>query len=290
MEEQMRIYRYYDKINGKNVYLKVTDEVAKFLQNSYKQWQRQQEECYEHNISLNKVLYEDDDDNPITLEDVVPDRTDEEIQDFCERCFRNQKLYRLVWKMVEKLTEKQQKLVDDIYVYDKSQSEIAEELGVSDSAVSQAHDTVILHLAFYFYSDEEFQETDLYKRNQREFEYALKQVAIEIFKRIAEENGLKINLNAVRKLTKNNTQFLKLVATLKGKLPEAEKKRYTHMNRTVKHTLDEMNLDWSKENILTVPTDLKLPENTEQIIKELTKKMSKKKKSKKKKKKKHKKR
>lgn len=71
----MRIYRYYDKINGKNVYLKVTDEVAKFLQNSDKQWQRQQEECYEHNISLNKVLYEDDDDNPIMLEDVVPDRT-----------------------------------------------------------------------------------------------------------------------------------------------------------------------------------------------------------------------
>ena len=34
MEEQKRIYRYYDKINGKNVYLKVTDEVAKFLQNS----------------------------------------------------------------------------------------------------------------------------------------------------------------------------------------------------------------------------------------------------------------
>ena len=96
----MRIYRYYDKINGKNVYIKVTDEVAKFLQNSDKQWQRQQEECYEHNISLNKVLYEDDDDNPILLEDVVPDRTDEEIQDFCERCFRNQKLYRLVWKMV----------------------------------------------------------------------------------------------------------------------------------------------------------------------------------------------
>lgn len=122
MEEQMRTFRYYDRINGKNVYLKVTDEVAKFLQNSDKQWQRQQEECYEHNISLNKVLYEDDDDNPITLEDVVPDRTDEEIQEFCERCFKNQKMYRLVWKMVEKLTEQQQKLVDDIYVYDKSQT------------------------------------------------------------------------------------------------------------------------------------------------------------------------
>lgn len=82
MEEQKRIYRYYDKINDKYVRVEVTDEVAKFLQNSDKQWQRRQVECYEHNISLNKVLYEDDDDNPITLEDVVPDRTDEEIQEF----------------------------------------------------------------------------------------------------------------------------------------------------------------------------------------------------------------
>ena len=40
MEEQMRIYRYYDKINNKYVRLEVTDEVAKFLQNSDKQWQR----------------------------------------------------------------------------------------------------------------------------------------------------------------------------------------------------------------------------------------------------------
>lgn len=290
MEEQKRIYRYYDKINDKYMRVEVTDEVAKFLQNSNKEIQRQRDESYEHNISLNKILYEDDDDNPITLEDVVPDRTDDEIREFCKKCFRNQRLYRCVWSIVDKLTEKEQKLVDDIYIYDKSQKEIAEELGVSESAISQAHDRVLLHLTFYFYTDEEFQQTDLYKRNQREFEYALKQVAIEIFKRIAEENGLKINLNAVRKLTKNNTQFLKLVTTLNGKLPEAEKKRYTHMNRTVKHTLDEMNLDWSKENILTVPTDLKLSENTEQIIKELTKKMSKKKKSKQKKKKKHKKR
>lgn len=289
MEEQMRTFRYYDRINGKNVYLKVTDEVAKFLQNSDKQWQRQQEECYEHNISLNKVLYEDDDDNPITLEDVVPDRTDEEIQEFCERCFKNQKMYRLVWKMVEKLTEQQQKLVDDIYVYDKSQTQIAEELGVSDSAVSQAHDTVILHLAFYFYTDEEFQQTDLYKRNQREFEYALKQVAIEIFKRIAEENGLKINLNDVRKLTKYNTQFLKMVTRLKGKLPADEKKQFTKINRTVKQNLDKLNVDWSKENILTVPTDLKMPDNTEEMMNNLIKSNTKSKKKKSKKKKKHKK-
>ena len=91
MEEQMRTFRYYDRINGKNVYLKVTDEVAKFLQNSDKQWQRQQEECYEHNISLNKVLYEDDDDNPITLEDVVPDRTDDEFDDMLQQLMEERK-------------------------------------------------------------------------------------------------------------------------------------------------------------------------------------------------------
>ena len=38
MEEQKRIYRYYDKINDKYVRVEVTDEVAKFLQNNTKQW------------------------------------------------------------------------------------------------------------------------------------------------------------------------------------------------------------------------------------------------------------
>ena len=265
----MRIYRYYDKINGKNVYIKVTDEVAKFLQNSDKQWQRQQEECYEHNISLNKVLYEDDDDNPITLEDVVPDRTDEEIQEFCERCFRNQRLYRLVWKIVEKLTEKEQKLVDDIYVYNKSQTEIAEELGVSDSNISQAHDRVLFHLTFYFYTDEEFQQADLFKRNEREFKFDLERVALEIFKLSLEDAGIKINLNDVRNVSKNFTQILKMASSLGIKLPFKQKKQLTFMNRKVKQGLDKLNLDWSKQNILTVPTNLKIPDNQEQMMNDL---------------------
>ena len=269
MEEQMRIYRYYDKINNKYVRLEVTDEVAKFLQNNTKQWQRQQEDCYDYNVSLNKVLYEDDDDNPITLEDVVPDRTDEEIQEFCERCFRNQRLYRLVWKIVEKLTEKEQKLVDDIYVYNKSQTEIAEELGVSDSNISQAHDRVLLNLTFYFYTDEEFQQTDLFKRNEREFKFDLERVALEIFKLSLEDAGIKINLNDVRNVSKNFTQILKMASSLGIKLPFKQKKQLTFMNRKVKQGLDKLNLDWSKQNILTVPTNLKTPDNQEQMMNDL---------------------
>ena len=266
MEEQKRIYRYYDKINDKYVRVEVTDEVAKFLQNNTKQWQRQQEDCYDYNVSLNKVLYEDDDDNPITLEDVVPDRTDDEIREFCEKCFRNQRLYRCVWNVVDKLNEKEQKLVDDIYIYDKSQKEIADELGVSESAISQAHDRMLTHLANFFYTDKAFMQMDLYKRNEREFKYSL----MEVVKEIDKEEGLEINLNSVYDLVKDNTQMLKMISSLGIEINETQKEIFTTMNRVVRQTLDDLNLDFGEQNILTVPQNLDMPD-IGQLLKDLTK-------------------
>lgn len=266
MEEQKRIYRYYDKINDKYVRVEVTDEVAKFLQNNTKQWQRQQEDCYNYNVSLNKVLYEDDDDNPITLEDVVPDRTDDEMREFCEKCFRNQRLYRCVWNVVDKLNEKEQKLVDDIYIYDKSQKEIADELGVSESAISQAHDRMLTHLAYFFYTDKEFMQMDLYKRNEREFKYSL----MEVVKEIDKEEGLEINLNSVYDLVKDNTQMLKMISSLGIEINETQKETFTTMNRVVRQTLDDLNLDFGEQNILTVPQNLDMPD-IGQLLKDLTK-------------------
>ena len=81
-----------------------------------------------------------------------------------------------------------------------------------------------------------------------------------------------------------------MVTRLKGKLPADEKKQLTKMNRTVKQNLDKLNVDWSKENILTVPTDLKMPDDTEEMMNNLIKSKKKSKKKKSKKKKKHKKR
>ena len=266
MEEQKRIYRYYDKINDKYVRVEVTDEVAKFLQNNTKQWQRQQEDCYDYNVSLNKVLYEDDDDNPITLEDVVPDRTDDEIREFCEKCFRNQRLYRCVWNVVDKLNEKEQKLVDDIYIYNKSQKEIADELGVSESAISQAHDRMLTHLAYFFYTDKEFMQMDLYKRNEREFKYSL----MEVVKEMDKEEGLEINLNSVYDLVKDNTQMLKMISSLGIEINETQKEIFTTMNRVVRQTLDDLNLDFGEQNILTVPQNLDMPD-IGQLLKDLTK-------------------
>ena len=266
MEEQKRIYRYYDKINDKYVRVEVTDEVAKFLQNNTKQWQRQQEDWYDYNVSLNKVLYEDDDDNPITLEDVVPDRTDDKIREFCEKCFRNQRLYRCVWNVVDKLNEKEQKLVDDIYIYDKSQKEIADELGVSESAISQAHDRMLTHLAYFFYTDKEFMQMDLYKRNEREFKYSL----MEVVKEIDKEEGLEINLNSVYDLVKDNTQMLKMISSLGIEINETQKEIFTTMNRVVKQTLDNLDIDFNQQNILTVPQNLDMPD-VGQLLKDLTK-------------------
>ena len=266
MEEQKRIYRYYDKINDKYVRVEVTDEVAKFLQNNTKQWQRQQEDCYDYNVSLNKVLYEDDDDNPITLEDVVPDRTDDEIWEFCEKCFRNQRLYRCVWNVVDKLNEKEQKLVYDIYIYDRSQKEIADELGVSESAISQAHDRMLTHLAYFFYTDKEFMHMDLYKRNEREFKYSL----MEVVKEMDKEEGLEINLNSVYDLVKDNTKMLKMISSLGIEINETQKEIFTTMNRVVKQTLDNLDIDFNQQNILTVPQNLDMPD-VGQILKDLTK-------------------
>ena len=160
-------------------------------------------------------------------------------------------------------------MVDDIYVYNKSQTEIAEELGVSDSNISQAHDRVLLHLTFYFYTDEEFQQTDLFKRNEREFKFDLERVALEIFKLSLEDAGIKINLNDVRNVSKNFTQILKMASSLGIKLPFKQKKQLTFMNRKVKQGLDKLNLDWSKQNIITVPTNLKIPDNQEQMMNDL---------------------
>ena len=60
-----------------------------------------------------------------------------------------------------------------------------------------------------------------------------------------------------------------MATSLGIKLPIRQKKQLTFMNRKVKQGLNKLNLDWSKQNILTVPTDLKMPDNHEQMMNDL---------------------
>ena len=90
---------------------------------------------------------------------------------------------------------------------------------MSDEDICQAHKRMLKHIAYFFYTDKEFMQMDLYKRNQREFEQSLIQVAEEL----SDEEQLEFNLNDIRDLTKDNTQMLKMVSSLGIELDETEK-------------------------------------------------------------------
>ena len=154
-----------------------------------------------------------------------------------------------------KLDDKQQKLIDDLFVKEKFQNQIAKEFGVSASGISQMKDTALLHLRYHFYTDKEFMQTDIYKRNKREFDFDLVQVAKEINK----NEYFSIDLNDVANLVKNNTQVLKMLSSLGIDIDEKQKELLSFMNRVVKKFIE--NIDTSKGNFLNVPLNIEIPDD-----------------------------
>lgn len=249
----MRTIQYYDRINKKLIDLEVTDEVARFLMSNDKKLRRHQAKYDYFNISIDTPINSNDEDS-ITLAETLEDKV--EVMD-CATCRRKIHLFNTVWKVVDKLKPKQIELIDNLYIFDKTQKEIAKMWNVSESSVSQMKDTALLHLTYHFYTDKEFKKTDLYKRNKREFEFDLPRVAKELDK----ENGLTFDLNAINNLVKDNTQMLKALSSLGIELDESQKKLFSFMNKTVKHALKDLNLDYSKQNTITIPSNLKLPDD-----------------------------
>ena len=249
----MRIIHYYDRIHKEFIDIEVTDEVAKFLLANDK-WLRRHQNKYDYYIlSLETPIYTNDDGENICLEETIA--YNEANNDNLDEKTKN--LYKLVWKIVSNLKESEQKLIKDVFVNQKNQKQIAHELKISESAISQLKKTAMLHLTYYFYTDNEFIETDLYKRHKREFDFDLKRIA----KQIDGQDGLKINLNNVYNLVKDNTQMLKMISSLGIEIDEKQKNLFTYMNRTVKQFLDYLNLDINKTNTLNVPADLEIPKD-----------------------------
>ena len=252
--EFVRIIKYFDRIHSKYVDVEVTDEVARFLLANDKYLRRLQKRYNYYTVSLEKVIYSTDDGEDITLAEAIPEKhkTNSHVLDKKRR-----KLYELVWKIVSRLEKREQKLIKYIFVENKSQKQIAQEFGISTSAVSQFKQTTLLHLSYYFYTDKEFMQTEIYKQNKREFNYDLMRVA----KGIDNKNGLKFDLNKIQDFVKDNTQTLKMLSALGIELDEREKELFTFMNRTVKQFLDGMKLDKNKKSIITIPKDLEIPDN-----------------------------
>lgn len=247
----MRIIKYYDRIHRQFIDLEVTDEVAKFLMRNDKWLRRQQIKYNYYTLSLDSPVYNDNEDGVILAETIEEKHREEDYYIDEEM----KKLFKLVWKIVDKLDDKQQKLIDDLFVKEKSQKQIAKEFGVSASGISQMKDTALLHLRYYFYTDKEFMQTDIYKRNKREFDFDL----IQVVKEINKNEYFSIDLNAVANLVKDNTQVLKMLSSLGIDIDEKQKELLSSMNRVVKKFIE--NIDTSKENFLNVPLNIEIPDD-----------------------------
>lgn len=247
----MRIIKYYDRIHRQFIDLEVTDEVAKFLMKNDKWLRRQQIKYNYYTVSLDIPVYNDDEDG-VTLAETIEEKHSEEDYYIDED---KKKLFKLVWKIVGKLDDKQQKLIDNLFVKEKSQKQIAKEFRVSASGISQMKETALLHLRYYFYTDKEFMQTDIYKRNKREFDFDLIQVAKEINK----NEYFSIDLNAVANLVKDNTQVVKMLSGLEIDIDEKQKELLSSMNRVVKKFIE--NIDTAKGDFLNVPLNIEIPDD-----------------------------
>ncbi len=114
----------------------------------------------------------------------------------------------------------------------------------------------MLHLTYHFYTDKEFMQSDIYQRNKLSFEDDL----VRVVKEIDNDNGLQFNLNAIKDLTKANTQLLKRASSLGIEIDDKQINLFNSMNKIVKEVLNNLDVDWNKENILTIPSDLKIPD------------------------------
>ena len=251
----MRVIKYNDKINKEYTELKVDDKVALFLMANDKMMARKQSQYEYRTVSMDTEIYNNSDDVVTLAETLIED--DEQLS--CKECKKKLNFYNLIWKVASKLTKKQYDLIWDIFVENKSQKQLAEEFNTSESNISQLKNVALTHLAYQLYTDNEFMQTDLYKRNKREFEFDLKTISKEMEK----ENCLTFNLNNIYNLVKDNTQMLKSISSLGIELDQNQKELFTHMNRVVKQTLDKIDLDWSKSNILNIPNNFEFIDKRE---------------------------
>ncbi len=251
----MRIIKYNDKINKKYAELEVDNSVALFLMSNDKMIARKQNQYDYHTVSMDTEIYNSSDDF-ITLADTI---ADEEEKLSCKQCKKKLNFYNLIWKVASKLTKKQYDLIWDIFVENKSQKQLAEEFNTSESNISQLKNVALNHLAYQLYTDNEFMQTDLYKRNKREFEFNLKILSNEMKK----GNCLTFNLNNIYNLVKDNTQMLKSISSLGIELDQNQKELFTYMNRVVKQTLDKLDLDCTKSNILNIPNNFEFIDKRE---------------------------
>ena len=243
----MRVIEYFDRIHRQKIELEVTDEVALFLQSSSKRMQRSQNEYNYRTISLDTVVYSGESED-ITLQETIPAPEEDEVMN-CKTCKQKLKFYNIVWKVVSNLDKDKYDLVWDFFVLGKSQKQLATEKGITESAVSQLRDTAINDLVYYFNFDEEFKQTDYYKKYLEKEKKDFVKIANSLTK---EEIGHYI-MNGVKDFTKIITQVLKKSTTLNNEIENKDK--ISKANRVVKQTIEQLNQNNEQSKTLNIPNN-----------------------------------
>ena len=192
--------KYYNIITGKYEQIYVKEELARFMIASDKKMKREQMLYNKYTVPMDTVISKSDD-GLLTIEDTLTDSDEEDENVIIEK----EKIKKALWRIVDTLEEKQRKIIIDIFVNEKEQKVIAEELGITSSAVNQIKNTTLIHLQYKLCTDKEFMETYFYKKHRAEFDNLVLKTAKEMDK----PEGLVIDINVVEEVTKLGTQFLK---------------------------------------------------------------------------------
>ena len=243
----MRVIKYFDRIHCEYLDLEVTDEVALFLQSSSKRMQRSQNEYNYRTISLDTVVYSGESED-ITLQETIPAPEEDEVMN-CKTCKQKLKFYNIVWKVVSNLDKDKYDLVWDFFVLGKSQKQLATEKGITESAVSQLRDTAINDLVYYFNFDEEFKQTDYYKKYLEKE----KKDFVKILNSLTKEEIENYIMNGVKDFTKIITQVLKKSTTLNNEIENKDK--ISKANRVVKQTIEQLNQNNEQSKTLNIPNN-----------------------------------
>lgn len=259
----MRVIKYFDRIHCEYLDLEVTDEVALFLQSNSKKMQRSQNKYNYRTISLDTVVYSGESED-ITLQETIPEPEEDEVMN-CKTCKHRLKFFNLVWKVVDKLNKEKYDLIWDLFVLKKSQKKIAKEKGITESAVSQLRDTAINDLVYYFNFDEEFKQTDYYKKYLEKEKKDFVKIANSLTK---EEIGHYI-MNGVKDFTKLISQVLKKSTILEKDIEGKDKISKT--NRVVKQTIEQLNPNNEQSKTLNIPNNLINKDNIESLVNNIRK-------------------
>ena len=259
----MRVIEYFDRIHRQKIELEVTDEVALFLQSSFKKWQRSQNEYNFRTISLDTVVYSGESED-VTLEETIPAPEEDEVMN-CKTCKQKLKFYNIVWKVVSNLEKDKYDVVWDLFVLKKSQKQLACEKGITESALSQLLSTIRDDLVYHFNCDKEFTQTDYYKKYlQKE-----KKDFVRIAQSLTPEEISGYIMNGVLGLTKLATQVLKKSTILNKDIEHKDK--FSKANRVVKQTIEQLNPDNDNTKTFKISDGLINKENIESIIKNINK-------------------